>query len=118
MLGTRELLEFGQSIPPIPILRGLPSERNPDCYIVALRESKKSGLINPFELFIARKWVESLAQMELRLNERVVRPSKADRTLISCFEQRKAALQRYIGRQEEGKAEEHPLPRMYTLSKV
>lgn len=131
MSETREARFYNKFIVPVPLLRdrideeqigrALVEGREPKLipYLQALTDVDKTWTLNPFEVHIATKWIESMAGF---LSD--VRPaggrtryqkwhkslSDADRKIIEKMEERSARLAQFIAENESGKYPRDPVP--------
>lgn len=115
MIGTKELLEYGKAIPPVPIMRSHKTEKGRiDPYVVALSEVDKQRRLNPLELFIAKRWIGTLEARADKIHEGVKRPVRLEDTeLIRKFEWRRSLLQMFVSREEQGLNDGHLIPEYF-----
>lgn len=119
MLGTKELIEYGVTIPPVPILRSPRTEKGRvDPYILALRGVGKTRTTNPLEKYIAERWAQNLGERLDRINQIVKHPTKADNELTEKFKWRRGSLLEFIQEEERGRNSPHPLPDYFEIRHI
>ena len=93
MSQTYELTAFGLAIPPVPILR----MEGDNTYVRALQKVDDSKDLQPFMVFIAKKWVNSLEARLSAINESFLKiNNKMDRSLVNKLNWRRARLNSFI----------------------
>jgi hypothetical protein len=94
MSQSYELTAHGLAIPPIPIVR---DERTNGKYIAALRAIDEKQLLDPFMVFIAQRWTESIEERLTKIHETVGVPkNEGDMKLVSKLQNRLDLLQDFI----------------------
>lgn len=98
MLGSRELIDYGHGVPPIPRLNdpNCIATRKRDTYLLALQNVRETLYLNRFEQLMAERWVVNLRERLRRIKEHIAKPSKADQALINQFELRAETLNHFI----------------------
>lgn len=119
MLGTKELLEFGIGVPPVPILRYRKTEKGRlDPYLSARRQIAEKGSLNPLAKYVAETWIINLDQRMTTIRNEIKKPNKADLELIKQFEWRKKALEEFVLYEEHGSNDQYPVPDEFHYRKL
>ena len=110
MSQSYELVAHRLAIPPISIVR---TETDRDQYIKALQAVEQTQTLNPFMIYVAKKWTESLDERLERIKTRIQYPrTKADHALLMKLESRRNKLNDFI---KQGIIDEHGHPQQFPV---
>lgn len=114
MIGTKEFMEHGLAVPPVPMLRAERTVKGRiDPYVVALRKVGKDRRLNPLEVFIAEKWAANLEHRLLQIRETIHKPTRGDKDLIDQLTRRSDSLSALIAAENNNQRESHLIPNYF-----
>lgn len=134
MTESREARAYNKFIIPVPILRDQINEqelgrmlmegREPKTipYLQALRDVDNTWLLNPLEIHIAGRWVQSmdrfLDEVRVKMSRRSWRKllTNADLSIVDKMEDRKLKLERFIAEHMNGRMDVDRVPNYFTTS--